>query len=106
MALAVIRSDTPDGGADLPCGKIDPGETAAEAAVREALEETGLQVVIEGEPFIMGNTSIFPARVTGGSLRAEEGKGAPAWVEPSWLTRGVFGGYNRRMLAHFGVRCP
>jgi len=30
---------------DLPKGKIDPGETKEEAAVREVLEETGLQSV-------------------------------------------------------------
>lgn len=28
----------------LPGGRIDPGESVSEAAVREALEETGLQV--------------------------------------------------------------
>lgn len=32
----------------LPGGKIEPGETASEAAVREILEETGLEVAIRG----------------------------------------------------------
>lgn len=31
---------------NLPAGKVEPGETICEAAVREALEETGLQVEI------------------------------------------------------------
>lgn len=34
---------------DLPKGKIDPGETPPQAAVREVQEETGLQDVVLGE---------------------------------------------------------
>jgi 8-oxo-dGTP pyrophosphatase MutT (NUDIX family) len=35
---------------DLPKGKIDPGETRREAAVREVMEETGLREVQLGDP--------------------------------------------------------
>ena len=34
----------------LPGGKIDPGETPREAAVREVMEEVGLDVSGDGEP--------------------------------------------------------
>ncbi len=42
---------------DLPKGKIDPGETPVQAAVREVQEETGLiQVVLnQPEPMTIGN---------------------------------------------------
>jgi len=33
---------------DLPKGKLDPGETFEEAAVREVIEETGLKSVVRG----------------------------------------------------------
>ncbi len=32
----------------LPAGRVEPGETLAEAAVRETFEETGVPVVLEG----------------------------------------------------------
>lgn len=51
--IAVVRVTFKSGGSrlDLPGGGIDPGETAAQAAVRECGEEAGLRVSVEGEPF-------------------------------------------------------
>ncbi len=37
---------------DLPGGGIDPGETAAEAAVRECGEEAGLVALLDAQPFV------------------------------------------------------
>lgn len=34
---------------EFPGGKVEPGETSAEAAVRECLEETGVHVAVVGE---------------------------------------------------------
>ena len=71
----------------LPGGGIEPGETAAGAAVREAWEEVGAHVVAEGQPFSItspdyGETSqIVLARL----LRQEpspEGRGH-RWVDPT-----------------------
>jgi 8-oxo-dGTP pyrophosphatase MutT (NUDIX family) len=45
LALLIYRLQT----WDLPKGKIDPGETPAEAAVREVQEETGLSEITLGD---------------------------------------------------------
>lgn len=52
--LALVEVDRQGRGLvlDLPGGGIDPGETAAEAAVRECGEEAGLVVALDAEPFV------------------------------------------------------
>lgn len=40
----------------IPGGAIDPGETPAEAAIRETLEETGLEIEITGLVGVWGGT--------------------------------------------------
>ena len=82
--LFLVRAD--NGLWDLPAGAIDPGETPAQAVVREVREETGLIVeptaiagVFGGEAFrlLYGNgdiveytVTVFECRVVGGTLGA------------------------------------
>jgi ADP-ribose pyrophosphatase YjhB (NUDIX family) len=63
----------------LPSGYLDQGEDPKETAVRETLEETNLQVAIDGlldvyhNPPAQGGASIFilyRARLVGGEARA------------------------------------
>src|SRR5688500_2216811 len=106
--LAFARSDKP--GFALPCGHIDRGETAADAALREAFEETGLVLALDERPPYVAfdptgkkQVATFLARVTGGELRdADEGR--PCWTRIADVVQGPYGEYNRGALAHFGVR--
>ena len=52
--VACVRIAWRNGGpkVDLPGGGIDPGETPAQAAIRECGEEAGLGVSIPGESFV------------------------------------------------------
>jgi 8-oxo-dGTP diphosphatase len=78
----------------LPGGRIEPGETDAEALVREMREETGL--VIEAGQLIgtvrrhAANGGLLDIRdyaaiVTGGTLRAGDGAAEARWVAASEL---------------------
>jgi 8-oxo-dGTP diphosphatase len=66
--LLVRRCDS--GAWELPGGKVDVGESAAEAAVREVAEETGVQVAVTG----LVGSSTDPGhviRAAGGEVRQQ-----------------------------------
>ena len=75
--LVVLRAGPPAAGTwSLPGGRVEPGESAAEAAVREVREETGLDVVAVRHigrverPGVDGSTYViddFECRVVGRS---------------------------------------
>ena len=93
--LLIKRGHAPGAGLwSLPGGRIEPGETDAEALVREMREETGLAV----EPGQLVGTVRRPAQdgdvldirdyaatVTGGTLHAGDDAAEARWVAPGEL---------------------
>ncbi len=80
------------GKCDFVGGKVDPGESIEEAAIREAKEETGYDVVL-GEKFITFDSDdngperlhIFLAEIAGGEELSSE-EGCPVWLAAEEFT--------------------
>ncbi|MBO0890231.1 MAG: NUDIX domain-containing protein [Acidothermales bacterium] len=88
--LLVQRVHPPDAGKwSVPGGRVDPGETTAEAAAREVREETGLEVAVGA---VVGRLRIpgpddetvydvvdHAATIVGGTPEAADDAGAVRW---------------------------
>jgi ADP-ribose pyrophosphatase YjhB (NUDIX family) len=99
--LLVQRANDPGRGLwSVPGGRVEPGETAPAAVVREVAQETGLQVVVTGlagvveRPAPTGAVYViedYVARLTPGTdpaaLRAGDDALAAAWVPVEDLDR-------------------
>jgi len=91
--LLILRGHEPGLGLwSIPGGRIEPGETDAQAVVREILEETGLQVacgpllgsvVRPGRDGAVIDIRDYLAVVSGGDLRAGDDAAAARWVTPA-----------------------
>ncbi len=89
--LLIKRGHEPGAGLwSLPGGRIEPGETDAEALVREMLEETGLTVEVGRllgrvqRPWLRGDVidiRDYAATVTGGTLRPGDDAADARWVK-------------------------
>jgi mutator protein MutT len=105
LILAVSRKDDPSA-FGLPGGKIDPGETPAQAIVREVREETGLvfsevhevfrEVCPGGRDGVAYDTYTFVGQVSGEIDTSESG--VVAWVSEDTLLKGPFGRYNQALF--------
>lgn len=93
--LLIRRRNEPGAGLwSLPGGRIEPGESAAQAVVREVREETGLAVSagrllgVVSWPAPGGavlDISDFEAHVTGGQLTAGDDAAQACWAGPAEL---------------------
>lgn len=101
--LGVSRKDDPtDFG--LPGGKVEENETLKEAAIREALEETGLmvsnlQLVFAQKDDGQGFSTFTFSCDYDGEIDSDE-DGVVAWVTPERLFEGSFGDYNLALHEH------
>jgi len=93
--LMIKRGHEPGAGLwSIPGGRIEPGETDAEAVVREMIEETGLKVQVGRligrvqRPGLNGaviDIRDYAATVTGGTLRPGDDAADARWVAPGEL---------------------
>lgn len=93
--LMIKRGHEPGAGLwSIPGGRIEPGETDADALVREMLEETGLTVQVGRllgrvrRPGLGGaviDIRDYAATVTGGTLRPGDDAADARWVEGAEL---------------------
>ena len=109
--LAVSRKDNPND-FGLPGGKVEPGETPAQAALRELLEETGYEVVDPRYAQIIYHgehknalvvTYDVPAQVLR-KISTPKESGVVAWIQPEILIKGTFGEYNHSLLRALGFK--
>ena len=95
--LVIQRGHDPGAGLwSIPGGRIEPGETDAQALVRELLEETNMQVKVGKligrvqRPGLGGaviDIRDYAATVTGGTLRAGDDAADARWVTAAELGR-------------------
>ena len=101
-----MASGTDPGAWDLPGGKLDYGETVAEALGREVREETGVTVIV-GQPIHITHFTkepfwvtcvTFVCEVTGGEVQLSREHDDFAWIEPEDLSGRTYARAIREQL--------
>lgn len=111
--LLIRRGTDPQRGCwSVPGGRVEPGETVAGAAVREALEETGARVRAErelgvvcvpGGPGVVYEVHDVAATYLGGVLRPGDDADEVRWVAPQELSALRTTDGLLEHLARFGI---
>jgi mutator protein MutT len=106
--LAVSRKDDHND-LGLPGGKVEPGETFEQAAIREAWEEVGIQIEkmrdVFDHPCRVHHAHTFLVEEWTGLVHSSEGAWV-GWVPPARLLEGSFAEYNRALFEHLGMLEP
>ena len=76
--IVLIRRKHPPPGWAIPGGFIDAGERAQDAAVREAMEETGLRVTLTGLLGVYSDPARDPRRHTISTVYIGKAEGMPS----------------------------
>lgn len=100
--LLLVRS--PRRGWEMPGGQVEPGETLEQAAIREAFEESGIEICITGFAGVFQNVArdrchfLFLAKPIGGSPRTSTESLEVAWVPlPAALELVTHGSFRQRI---------
>lgn len=96
----------------LPKGKVDPGETAPVAAVREVQEETGQHAILGRRldlvsyPIDQGVKKVFywAARTTGGDFVPNHEVDGLVWLPITEAMQKLDYAQDRKVLRHFGKK--
>lgn len=99
--LSVSRKDDPNA-LGLPGGKVDPGESLEEAAIRETKEETGVDIT-DMVPIFTGKSRVtvcrcFLVKKFEGEPIQPKNEGRVKWVSPLEILNGPFRNYNTEVL--------
>ncbi|MEU6742329.1 NUDIX hydrolase [Streptosporangium sandarakinum] len=115
--LLLVRRGRPPGEGlwSVPGGRVEPGESDAEAVAREVLEETGLTVAVgrlagsvdrPGPGGIVYEIRDYLAEVRGGALAAGDDAADAGWFSPGELARLPLSTGLLAALAEWSVIAP